>query len=70
MNVNMNIKKTIREVEAGGMRQIEMGPGINPASFRTFAAELNREAGWTKYRINVNSVLGLMTIINCEKKSC
>lgn len=68
MNVKLNIKKMILDVESGGMRQIEMGPEVNPSSFRTYAVLLNREAGWTKYRINVNSVLGLLTIINCEKK--
>ena len=67
MNAKLNIKMMIRDVESGGMRQIEMVPEVNPSSFRSIAVELNREAGWTKYRINVNSVLGLLTIINCER---
>ena len=64
MNVKLNIKKMISEVEDGGMLQIKLEPPVNTGSFRQMAAELNKEAGWLKYRINVNSVLGLLTIIN------
>lgn len=60
----MDMKKLIRSVKEGGILQLQLEQGVNPASFRSAASEINREYDYLKYKINVNSVLGVLTIIN------
>lgn len=64
MNKKMDMKNLIRSCKEGGILQLQLDKGVNPASFRSAASEVNREYGYMKFKINVNSVLGVLTIIN------
>ena len=67
MNIKLDIRETIKGVADGGTRQIPLSRDVNVSSFRTVASKLNALKGYKKYVINVNSVLGIMTIINHDQ---
>lgn len=55
------LKAIFREIKTGDIKTVELAE-VNVSSLRTKAAELNRDAGYLKYRVSVDSLLGVVRI--------
>lgn len=55
------LKAIFREIKTGDIRTIPISD-VNVSSLRTKAGELNRDAGYSKYRVSVDSLLGVVRI--------
>lgn len=58
------LKAIFRDIAEGDIKTLPVAE-TNVSSLRTRAGELNREAGYQKYRISVDSFLGVVRIANC-----
>lgn len=57
------MKEAFTGIKAGDIRSYPLDE-VNVSSFRTRAGELNRAAGYTKYSVSVDSMTGLVRIMN------
>ena len=57
------IKEAFSGIKAGDIRSYPLAE-VNVSSFRTRAGELNRAAGYTKYSVSVDNMMGLVRIMN------
>lgn len=57
------LKALFRDIAEGDIKTLALDE-TNVSSLRTRAAELNQDAGYQKYRISVDSLLGTVRIAN------
>ena len=58
-----SLKMMFRGIADGEIKQIAM-TDVNVSSLRAVAGALNTEVGYTKYRISVDSLYGVVRIAN------
>ena len=58
-----SLKMMIRGIADGEIKQIAM-TDVNVSSLRAVAGALNTEVGYTKYRVSVDSLYGVVRIAN------
>ena len=57
------MKEAFSGIKAGDIRSYPLEE-VNVSSFRTRAGELNKAAGYTKYSVSVDNMMGLVRIMN------
>lgn len=58
-----HLQRIFKDIADGDIKSLPLAEA-NVSSLRARAGQLNREAGYQKYRVSVDSLLGLVRIAN------